>query len=74
MNVQSSCSMMAASAFEARKALILRHGSLPDAPLAMQRQIIERRHAKGVFSATAVMNRLLCAVRLGGFGHAAGGR
>lgn len=74
MNVQSSSSMMDASAFETRKALILRDGSLPDAPLAMPRQILEVPRTKANDSAASGINRLLGLLSLGIFGQGAGGR
>lgn len=74
MTLQSSFPTIDTSAFEARKALILREGALPDAPLAMPRQVIEVQRAHASDTTTNVLSRLLSMLSHGYFGQAAGGR
>ncbi|WP_324754172.1 hypothetical protein [Roseovarius sp. Pro17] len=74
MMIHSPSSFMSdALAQEARKAAILREAAMPDAPLAMPRQVIEVPRAKAMHAEVSGLRRML-SVLAQGFGLTARGR
>lgn len=74
MMIHSPSSFMSdALVRDARKAAILRDAALPDAPLAMPKQVIEAPRAKAM-QATARGPRRLISLLTQGFGRTARGR